>query len=137
VAGFKKFLLRGNVVDLAIAVMIGAAFGAVVSSFTAGIITPLIAAIGGEPNFSALHFTVHHSTFKYGLFINAVVAFVILAAILYFLVVLPINTLMERFKPTPEEPTPTRECPHCVSSIPETATVCAFCTRDVPAVSAS
>jgi large conductance mechanosensitive channel len=135
VAGFKKFLLRGNVVDLAIAVMIGAAFGAVVSSFTSGIITPLIAAIGGEPNFSALHFTVHHSTFRYGLFINAVVAFVILAAILYFLVVLPINTLMERFKPTPEEPAPTRDCPHCVSSIPQAATVCAFCTRDVPAVS--
>lgn len=134
-AGFKKFLLRGNVVDLAIAVMIGAAFGAVVSSFTSGIITPLIAAIGGEPNFSALHFTVHHSTFRYGLFINAVVAFVILAAILYFLVVLPINTLMERFKPTPEEPAPTRDCPHCVSSIPQAATVCAFCTRDVPAVS--
>jgi large conductance mechanosensitive channel len=134
VAGFKKFLLRGNVVDLAIAVMIGAAFGAVVSSFTASIITPLIAAIGGKPNFSKLHFVVNHSTFQYGLFINAVVAFVILAAILYFLVVLPINTLMERFKPTPEEPTPTRDCPHCVSSIPETATVCAFCTRDVPAV---
>jgi large conductance mechanosensitive channel len=137
VAGFKKFLLRGNVVDLAIAVMIGAAFGAVVSSFTSGIITPLIAAIGGEPNFSALHFTVHHSTFRYGLFINAVVAFVILAAILYFLVVLPINTLMERFKPTPEEPAPTRDCPHCVSSIPQAATVCAFCTRDVPPSAAS
>ena len=132
-SGFTKFLLRGNVVDLAIAVMIGAAFGAIVSSFTAGIITPLIAAIGGEPNFSTLHFTVNHSTFKYGLVVNAAISFVILAAILYFLVLVPVNKLMERFKPTPEEPTPTRDCPHCVSAIPETATVCAFCTRDVPA----
>ncbi len=132
-SGFTKFLLRGNVVDLAIAVMIGAAFGAIVTSFTSGIITPLIAAIGGQPNFSALHFTLHHSTFKYGLVVNAAISFVILAAILYFLVLLPVNRLMERFKPTPEEPTPTRDCPHCVSAIPETASVCAFCTRDVAA----
>jgi large conductance mechanosensitive channel len=132
-AGFKKFLLRGNVVDLAVAVIIGAAFTAVVTAFTTNILTPLIAAIGGKPNFAKLHFTLHHSVFFYGKFINAVIAFVILAAVVYFLVVLPINSLLDRFKPTPEEPTPVHDCPHCLSSIPQAATACAFCTRDVPA----
>jgi large conductance mechanosensitive channel len=131
-AGFRKFLLRGNVVDLAVAVIIGAAFTAVVAAFTASLLTPLIAAIAGKPNFGNLHFTLHHSTFYYGRFINAVVSFVILAAVVYFFVVLPINSLLDRFKPTPEEPTPVRDCPHCLSSIPQAASACAFCTRDVP-----
>jgi large conductance mechanosensitive channel len=131
--GFKKFLLRGNVVDLAVAVIIGAAFTAIVAAFTADILTPFIAAIGGKPDFSSLTFTIHKSQFKYGDFINAVITFLILAAVVYFFVVLPINKLLDRFKPTPDEPTPVRDCPHCASSIPQVATVCAFCTRDVPA----
>jgi large conductance mechanosensitive channel len=130
-AGFKKFLLRGNVVDLAVAVIIGAAFTAVVTALTNDILTPIIAAIGGKPDFASLHFTIHHSVFLYGAFLNAVIAFVILAAVVYFFVVMPINTLLDRFKPTPEEPTPVHDCPHCLSSIPQAATACAFCTRDV------
>jgi large conductance mechanosensitive channel len=131
VAGFKKFLLRGNVVDLAIAVVIGAAFAAVVAAFTADLLTPIIAALAGKADFSQLTFTIHHSQFRYGDFINAVIAFVIVAAVIYFFVLVPINHLMDRYKPSPDEPTPTRDCPHCVSSIPVSASVCAYCTRDV------
>ena len=94
--GFKEFVLRGNVVDLAVAVVIGAAFGAVVTALVADIITPLIAAIGGQPDFSNLTFTIHNSTFRYGAFINAVISFVIIAAAIYFIVVLPLNKLAER-----------------------------------------
>ncbi len=94
--GFKEFILRGNVVDLAVAVVIGAAFGAVVNSFVKDIITPIIAAIGGQPDFSTLTFTIHHSTFRYGAFINAVISFVIIAAAIYFVVVLPLNKIAER-----------------------------------------
>ncbi|HEX3907041.1 MAG TPA: large conductance mechanosensitive channel protein MscL [Mycobacteriales bacterium] len=130
-AGFKKFLLRGNVVDLAIAVVIGAAFAAVVAAFTADLLTPIIAALAGKADFSQLTFTIHHSQFRYGDFINAVIAFVIVAAVIYFFVLVPINHLMDRYKPSPDEPTPTRDCPHCVSSIPVSASVCAYCTRDV------
>ena len=126
-SGFRKFLLRGNVVDLAVAVVIGAAFGAVVTAFTANFITPLIAAIGGQPDFSKLSFTVNGSIFRYGLFINALIAFLILAAVVYFFVVVPINHLMERYKPTADEPTPVKDCPECLSSIPEGARKCAFC----------
>jgi large conductance mechanosensitive channel len=126
--GFKKFLLRGNVVDLAVAVIIGAAFGAIVTAFTASFITPLIAAIAGKADFSKLYFTVHHSKFTYGIFINAVVSFLIIASVIYFFVVVPVNTLMQRYKPTPDEPTPTKECPECVSMIPLAARKCAFCT---------
>jgi large conductance mechanosensitive channel len=130
-AGFKKFLLRGNVVDLAVAVIIGVAFGAVVTAFTADILTPIIGAIGGKPDFSSLKFTINSSQFFYGAFINAVIAFLIIAATVYYFVVLPVNTLLDRFKPAPDEPTPTHDCPHCLSSIPQVATVCAYCTRDV------
>jgi large conductance mechanosensitive channel len=132
-AGFKKFLLRGNVVDLAVAVIIGAAFGALVTAFTTDILTPIIAAIGGQPNFAKLHFTVHHSMFLYGAFLNAVIAFVILATVVYFFVVLPVGKLLDRYKPAPDDPTPVTDCPHCMSSIPKAASVCAFCTRDVAA----
>src|SRR6201999_3520139 len=94
--GFKDFIMRGNVVDLAVAVVIGAAFGAVVTKLVADIITPLIAAIGGQPDFSTLKFTINKSTFLYGDFINAVISFVIVAAAIYFMVVLPLNKLAER-----------------------------------------
>src|SRR3989440_5281744 len=104
---FREFILRGNVVDLAIAVVIGAAFGAVVSAFVADLVTPLIAAIGGKPNFADLSFTINHSRFLYGAFINAVLSFLIIAAVIYFFVVAPYNRLMERFKPAPAE-APTR-----------------------------
>jgi large conductance mechanosensitive channel len=129
--GFKKFLLRGNVVDLAIAVIIGIAFGMVISAFTKDIVTPIIAAIGGKPDFSSLSFTINKSQFRYGDFLNALISFVILAAIVYFFVVKPIGALLDRYKPAPDEPVPTTDCPHCLSSIPEIASVCAFCTRDV------
>jgi large conductance mechanosensitive channel len=96
IKGFKEFILRGNVVDLAIAVVIGTAFGAVVSALVADLITPLIAAIGGQPDFSKLDFTVNNSTFLYGQFINAIISFLVIAAAIYFLVVLPLNKIAER-----------------------------------------
>jgi len=127
-SGFKKFLLRGNLVDLAVAVMIGAAFATLVKALTDDFITPLLAAIGGKPDFSNLSFTVNKSHFHYGDFINAVIAFVILAAVLYFFVVMPFSKLLDRFKPAPDEPAPTKECTECLSSIPEGARKCAFCS---------
>lgn len=130
---FRAFLLRGNLVDLAVAVVIGVAFGAVVTAFVGDLITPLIAAIAGKQNFSNLTFTIHHSQFKYGDFIDALLSFVVIAAAVFFLVVKPVNALMARR--TKEEPT-TRPCPHCLSEIPVAATVCASCTRDVSPASA-
>lgn len=127
-SGFKKFLLRGNLVDLAVAVIIGAAFATLIAALTKDFITPLLAAIGGKPDFSSLHFTVNKSTFNYGDFINALIAFLILAAVLYFLVILPFSHLLERFKPSPDEPAPVKECTECLSSIPAAARKCAFCT---------
>jgi large conductance mechanosensitive channel len=136
-AGFKKFLLRGNVVDLAVAVVIGVAFGALITAFTADLLTPIISAIAGNSNFDNLSFTIHNSHFLYGAFLNALLAFIILAAVVYFFVVLPVGALMERYGPTRDEPLPTHDCPHCLSSIPEVATVCSFCTRDVAPAAAS
>jgi large conductance mechanosensitive channel len=121
------------VVDLAVAVIIGTAFGALITAFTADLLTPIIGAIGGKPDFSSLSFTINKSHFFYGAFINAIITFAILAAVVYFFVVLPINALMDRFRPTSEEPAPVHDCPHCMSSVPQAATVCAFCTRDIPA----
>jgi large conductance mechanosensitive channel len=132
--GFRSFILRGNVVDLAIGIVIGAAFGAVVTALVADFITPIIAAIGGKPDFSALYFTINGSKFAYGHFINALISFLIIAAAVYFLVVIPVNKLMARYKPSAEEPTPTKECPHCLSAIPAAATRCAFCTADLTEV---
>jgi large conductance mechanosensitive channel len=129
--GFRAFLLRGNVVDLAIAVVIGVAFTAVVTAFVADLITPLIAAIGGQPNFGGLTFTIHNSVFKYGAFLNALISFIVIAAVIYFFVVVPYNQLMARFKPMPE-PAPTRDCPFCVSNIPLAASRCPFCTAELP-----
>jgi large conductance mechanosensitive channel len=124
-SGFRKFLLRGNVIDLAIAVVIGAAFGTLIAVFTSSFITPLIAAIGGKPDFSSLYFTINGSKFSYGLFVNALIAFLILAAVIYFFVVAPVNRMMERYRPTSED---TKTCPECLSSIPAGANKCAFCT---------
>ena len=132
--GFRKFLLRGNLIDLAVAVVIGTAFSAVVKALVDDLVTPLIAAMGGKPDFSQQHFTINHSMFKYGDFINALIAFVLVAAVLYFFVVKPFSTLLERFKPTPTEPAKVRDCPHCASSVPMKAVVCAFCTREIPPV---
>jgi len=131
VKGFKEFLLRGNVVDLAVAIVIGAAFVAIVNAFVKDLVTPLIAAIGGKPDFSQLTFTINKSKFLYGDFINAIVSFIIIAAIVYFFVVLPINTLIQRsHREAPSDPT-TRKCPECLSVIPISARRCAFCTSPV------
>ena len=127
--GFKQFLLRGNVVDLAVAVVIGGAFGAVVTALVKDLLTPLIAAIVGKPDFSAIQFTVNESRFLIGDFINAIVSFVLIAAAVYFFVVVPVNAVMARLRrgETPPDPT-TKNCPECLSAVPIAARRCAFCT---------
>jgi large conductance mechanosensitive channel len=125
---FKKFLLRGNLVELAVAVVIAIAFGAVVTSFVENIVTPLIAAIGGQPDFSALTFEINDSTFRYGLLINALISFVIIAAVVFFLVVRPVNALVERSRREEPADPGVRRCPECLSEVPAEATRCAFCT---------
>jgi len=130
---FRDFILRGNVVDLAVAVVIGAAFGAMVTSLVENIITPIIAAIGGQPDFAALSFSINDSVFGYGAFINSVISFLIIATVIFFLVVVPLNRVMARFKSAPPEPTPTRQCPECLSDIPAEARRCAFCTTELSA----
>jgi large conductance mechanosensitive channel len=134
---FRDFVLRGNVVDLAVAVVIGAAFGAVVSALVADFLTPLIAAIGGQPDFSQLTFTINDSEFKYGDFLNKVVSFLLIAATVFFFVVKPLNTLTARLKPQRAVDKPTRACPECLSDIPVPARRCAFCTAEVGPVPAS
>jgi large conductance mechanosensitive channel len=125
--GFKQFLLRGNVVDLAVGVVVGAAFGGVVTAFTKDLLTPLIAAVAGKPDFSALQFTINNSKFLIGDLVNAMVSFLIIAAAVYYLVVLPINALVARVhKEPPADPT-TKKCPECLSEIPLAARRCAFC----------
>jgi len=124
--GFKKFLLRGNLVDLAVAVVIGAAFGALVNSLVKDLITPLISAIDGNPDFSNLYFTVNGSRFKYGDFINAAISFLIIALVVYFFVVAPMAKLLERM--SREEAATHTDCPECRSEVPVEATRCAFCT---------
>ena len=128
---FKQFLLRGNVVDLAVAVVIGAAFGAVVTALVEDFVTPLIAAIGGQQDFSALDFTINESTFRYGDFINKVLTFVSVAAAIFFFVVTPINALIARARREPPADPTTRKCPECLSEIPVEARRCAFCTSEV------
>jgi large conductance mechanosensitive channel len=128
---FRDFVLRGNVVELAVAVVMGAAFGAVVTAFVASFVTPLIAAIGGKPDFSALAFTINGSRFTYGAFFNALLSFLIIAAVVFFLVVRPLNTLMTRLRPEPAVDKVVRPCPECLSDIPEAARRCAFCTAEV------
>jgi large conductance mechanosensitive channel len=134
IKGFREFILRGNVVDLAVAVVIGAAFGAVITAFVEDIITPLIAAIFGQPDFSNLTFTLNGSRFLYGSFINAVVSFLLIALAVYFVVVVPLNKMAERRArgKAPEDPT-TKQCPECLSDIPVGARRCAFCASEQPA----
>jgi large conductance mechanosensitive channel len=131
---FRQFIMRGNVVDLAVAVVIGTAFAAVVAAFVADIITPLIAAIFGKPDFSELTFTINHSKFLYGSFINALITFLSVAAAIFFFVVKPLNVLAaRRARGEPTESPTTRPCPECLSEIPVAASRCAFCTTEVPA----
>jgi large conductance mechanosensitive channel len=128
--GFRQFLLRGNVVDLAVAVVVGTAFTTVVTRLVADLLTPLIAALAGRPQFGDLSFTIHRSQFRYGDFLNAVVSFVSIAAAVYFLVVKPVQVLEARRSAPPAGPT-TRSCPECLSTIPLKARRCAFCTAAV------
>jgi large conductance mechanosensitive channel len=130
IKGFGQFLMRGNVVDLAVAVVIGGAFGAVVTALVKDLVTPLIAALVGKPDFSAIAFTVNNSRFAIGDFINAVVAFVLVATAIYFFVIVPMDAVTARFK-KPEEPPALRECPQCLSEIPAAARRCKFCTAEV------
>ena len=133
-SGFKQFILRGNVVDLAVGVVIGAAFGAVVAAFTKAFLTPLLAVMVGQPDFSAVAFTVRGTTFPVGEFVNAVISFLLIAAAVYFFVVTPINALVARMRKAdaPADPT-TRKCPECLSEIPLEARRCAFCSQPVAA----
>ena len=127
--GFKQFLLRGNVLDLAVAVVMGAAFGAVVTALVKDLITPLIAAVVGKPDFSALVFTINNSKFAIGDFINAVVSFLLISAAVYFFIVVPVNKILARMRrgEAPADPT-TKKCPECLSEVPIAARRCAFCT---------
>ena len=132
---FREFILRGNLVDLAVAVVIGTAFGAVVAAFVKDLVTPLIAAIGGKPDFAGLAFTINDSKFLYGDFLNVLLAFMIIAAVVFFFVIKPVNALMARLQPSPAVDVTTRACPDCISDIPITATRCAFCTSKVDPIS--
>jgi large conductance mechanosensitive channel len=131
-SGFKQFILRGNVVDLAVGVVIGAAFGSVVTALTKDLLTPLIAAVVGKPDFSAISFTIGNTVFPIGDFINAAVSFLLIAAAVYFFVITPINALVARMRkaPAPADPT-TKKCPECLSEIPIDARRCAHCTQQV------
>ena len=130
--GLKQFLLRGNVVDLAVGVVVGAAFGAVVTELTKDLLTPLIAAIVGKPDFSNIQFTVNGSKFLVGNFINALVSFLLIGIAVYYFVVVPVNALIARTRtePAPADPT-TKKCPECLSEIPIAAKRCAFCTSQI------
>ncbi len=131
-SGFKQFILRGNVIDMSVGVVVGAAFAALVSAFTKDLLTPLIAAIVGKPDFSAIRFTVHNSTFAIGDFINAAVSFLLVAAAVYFFVVTPMNLLLSRIRkaPRPADPT-TKRCLECLSEIPIEARRCSHCAQPV------
>ena len=135
-SGFKKFLFRGNLVDLAVAFVVGAAFAGLVKDFASSFITPLIALIGGEPDYTRLNVTINGTTFPYGVFLTSAIAFVITAAIVYFLVVLPTTKLIERMDRGKEATE--RECPQCLSEIPVKASRCRYCTAEiVPAIDAA
>jgi len=126
--GFRQFLLRGNVVDLAVGVVVGAAFGSVVASFTKDLLTPLIAALVGKPDFSAYAFEIHGSKFLYGSFVNAIISFVLVAGAVYFFVVTPMNALIARSHKEPPADPSTKKCPECCMDVPIGARRCAHCT---------
>ena len=130
--GFKEFILRGNVLDLAVAVVMGAAFGAVVTALVKDLLTPLIAAVAGSPDFSSIAIDVNGSKLLVGDFLNAVIAFLMMASVVYFFVVLPVNTLMARLRrgEVPADPT-TKKCPECLSEVAIGARRCAFCTSPI------
>jgi len=130
---FREFLLRGNLVDMAVGIVIGLAFTAVVTALVADLITPLIAAIFGTHDFSSLTFTINGSVFRYGDFINVLISFVLIATVVFFLVVRPVNAMMARRRTEPPVDSVTRPCPECLSEIPTEARRCAFCTTEVAA----
>jgi large conductance mechanosensitive channel len=129
--GFRDFIVRGNLVELAVAFVIGLAFAALLKAFISDIITPILAAFGGSPNFGALSFTINSSHFYYGDFIDALLTFLLTAAVIYYFVVLPYTTYKERGKPPAA--IETRPCPYCYSDVPEAATRCPFCTSELAA----
>ncbi|HEY6532014.1 MAG TPA: large conductance mechanosensitive channel protein MscL [Acidimicrobiales bacterium] len=134
---FKEFILRGNVVDLAVAVVIGAAFTAVVTSMVNNIFTPLIAAVFGKPDFSDITFEINGSTFGIGLFINSLIAFLLIALVIFFVVIKPLNYMTERRrKGLDADDSDERPCPECLSEIPKEATRCRYCTSEVPPIAA-
>jgi len=134
IGGFKKFILRGNVVDLAVGVVIGAAFNGVVQALVKDLITPLIGLLGGNPDASNLVFTVGRARFPLGDFLNALLSFLLIALVVYFLIVLPVNKLMDRYRPAPQ-PAPTKDCPECTTKIPKAARRCPQCTAQIEAPS--
>lgn len=132
--GFKEFMLKGNVVDLAVAVVMGAAFGNVVSALVKDLITPFIAALVGKPSFEHLQFTINNSVFLYGEFLNAIISFLLVGGAVYFFIVVPMKAVLERTKKAPAEPAPTtKQCPECLSEIPLAAKRCAYCTSTLSA----
>lgn len=133
---FRAFILRGNVVDLAVGLVIGAAFGTVVSSLVSDVLTPLLGLLN-IPDFREAAVNVGSAQVRYGLFLNALISFLTISAAVFFFVVRPVNSLMDRMKTEPEVVSPTKECPHCLSSIPAAATRCAFCTSEVAAKGSS
>jgi large conductance mechanosensitive channel len=133
VKDFKEFILRGNLVDMAVGIVIGLAFAAVITALVGDLVTPLIAAIGGKPDFGNLAFTINKSRFAYGDFIDALISFLLIAAVVFFLIVKPVNALLARRRTETAVDSTTRACPECLSDIPREARRCAFCTAEVPA----
>jgi large conductance mechanosensitive channel len=131
IKGFRDFILRGNVMDLAVAVIIGAAFTAIVTALTANIINPLLGAIVGKPNFDSMVANVHGGAIKYGTFFTAVINFLLIAAVVYLFLVMPTQYLLKKFNPPAAELPPMKACPQCLGDIPAAATRCKFCTQPV------
>ena len=132
IKGFRDFILRGNVMDLAVAVIIGAAFTAIVTALTTNIINPLLGSVIGKPNFDYLIAHVHGGEIKYGTFLTAVINFLLIASVVYFLLVIPTQYLLKRFNPPAAEPPATKACPQCLGEVPLAATRCKFCTQPIP-----
>ncbi|MCL4377290.1 MAG: large conductance mechanosensitive channel protein MscL [Actinobacteria bacterium] len=132
--GFRDFILRGNVIDLAVAVVIGAAFGAIVNALVKDLITPLLSAIGGQPDFSKIYFTVNNSKFMVGDFFNALISFLIISAVIYFGVILPMNKMLTRMKKGEKVEVNDKACPECLSIIPIKAKRCKYCTAQLPKI---